>query len=220
MKLIVTAFVTLDGVMQGPGNVDEDPSGGFKHGGWVVPFADPDMGAIVGAWFERADEFLLGRGTYEIFAAYWSQVTDASDTVARQLNTLPKHVVSRTLDSTDWQHSSVIDGDVVKAVGKLKARPGGELQVHGSAHLVQTLIEHELVDEFRLLIFPVTVGDGKRLFGTGTLPSKFETIECTTTSTGVVALTLRPAGMLKTGEFAFEVKDGVGTHMELTGDRG
>lgn len=217
MKLIVTAFVTMNGVMQGPGNVDEDPGGGFEHGGWVVPFADPDMGATVTAWFERADEILLGRRTYEIFAAYWPSVTDPNDVVARQLNTLPKHVVSRTLSSVEWQHAALIDGDVVEAVKELKAKPGRELQVHGSAQLVQTLIEHDLVDEYRLLVFPVTVGEGKRLFGTGTLPMKFETVECHTTSAGVVALTLRPAGKLSTGEFAFEVKDGVGTHMELTG---
>jgi dihydrofolate reductase len=138
MELILTAFVTMDGVMQGPGAADEDPSDGFAHGGWLVPFADPDMGTTVSAWIERADEILLGRRTYELMFPYWSRVTDPDDVVARQLNSLPKHVVSRSLGSADWEHSAVIGGDVVEAVRALKDKPGGELQVHGSAQLVQT----------------------------------------------------------------------------------
>jgi dihydrofolate reductase len=128
MELMVTTFVTMDGVMQGPGSADEDTSNGCDQGGWVVPFADQDFGEIVDAWIARADEILLGRTTYELMFPYWSQMTDPDEVVARQLNNLPKHIVSRTLRSPEWANSSVIDGDVVEAVKALKDRPGGELQ--------------------------------------------------------------------------------------------
>jgi dihydrofolate reductase len=202
MKLTVTTFLTLDGVMQGPGGAEEDRSGGFDQGGWVPPFVDQDFGEIVDAWFARADEFLLGRTTYELMFPYWSQVTDPAEAGAtgQKLNTLPKHVVSRTLRSPQWANSSVLDGDVVAAVTALKDKPGGELQVHGSAQLVQTLNQHNLVDEYRLLVFPVVLGTGKRLFGDGTVPTAFRTVENRTTSTGVVALTLRPTGAPPRGE--------------------
>jgi dihydrofolate reductase len=200
MELIVTTFVTMDGVMQGPGGADEDRSNGFDQGGWVVPFVDRDFGEIVDGWFARADEILLGRTTYELMFPYWSQVTDPDEVVARQLNNLPKHVVSRTLRSPEWANSSVVDGDVVEAVKALKGKPGGELQVHGSARLVQTLQQHNLVDEYRLLVFPVVLGTGKRLFGDGTVPTAFETVGNRTTSTGAVALTLRPTGTPPKGE--------------------
>jgi dihydrofolate reductase len=206
MKLILNAFVTMDGVMQGPGGTDEDRSNGFDHGGWLVPFADPDMGRIVTAWFERADEFLLGRRTYELFSAFWPRVTDPDDVIARKLNGLPKHVVSRSLRSTDWAHSSVIGDDVAEAVKALKDKPGGELQVHGSAQLAQTLIEKGLVDEYRLVVFPVVLGAGKRLFGDGTVPTSFETVDSTTTGAGAVALTLRPTGAPAQGDF--DIQDG------------
>jgi dihydrofolate reductase len=199
MELTVTTFVTMDGVMQGPGGAEEDPSNGFDQGGWLPPFVDEDFGEIMEAWFARADEFLLGRTTYELMFPYWSQVTDPDDMVARQLNNLPKHIVSRTLRSPQWAHSSVIDGDVVAAIKALKGQPGSELQVHGSAQLVQTLNQHRLVDEYRLLVFPVVLGTGKRLFGDGTMPTAFETVENRTTSTGVVALTLRPTGAAPRG---------------------
>jgi dihydrofolate reductase len=202
MDLIVTTFVTMDGVMQGPGGPGEDTSNGFDQGGWLVPWADQDFGEIVDAWIVRADQILLGRTTYELMFPYWSQVTDPDDPVGRQLNNLPKHIVSRTLRSPEWANSSVIDGDVVEAVKALKDQPGGELQVHGSAQLVQTLIRHQLVDEFRLLVFPVVVGTGKRLFGEGTVPTAFKTVENRTTSTGVVALTLRATGAPPKGDLA------------------
>jgi dihydrofolate reductase len=200
MELIVTTFVTMDGVMQGPGGAEEDPSNGFDQGGWLVPFVDEDFGEIMDAWFARADEILLGRTTYELMFPYWSQVTDPDEAVAQKLNNRPKHIVSRTLRSPEWANSSVIDGDVVEAVKALKDRPGGELQVHGSAQLVQTLNQHNLVDEYRLLVFPVVLGTGKRLFGDGTVPTAFKTVENRTTSTGVVALTLRPTGTPPKGE--------------------
>jgi dihydrofolate reductase len=200
MELIVTTFVTMDSVMQGPGGAQEDPSDGFDQGGWLPPFVDDDFGQIMDAWTRRADEFLLGRRTYELMFPAWSQVADSDDVVAQKLNNLPKHIVSRTLRSPEWKNSSVIDGDVVEAVKALKDKPGGELQVHGSAQLVQTLIQHRLVDEFRLLVFPVVLGTGKRLFGDGTVPTAFKTIDNRTTSTGVVALTLRSTGAPPKGE--------------------
>jgi dihydrofolate reductase len=200
MELIVTTFVTMDGVMQGPGGPSEDPSDGFDQGGWLVPWADQDFGEIVDAWVARADEFLLGRTTYEMMFPYWSRVTDPDEVTGRQLNNRPKHIVSRTLRSPQWANSSVLDGDVVQAVEALKEKPGGELQVHGSAGLVQTLNRHNLVDEYRLLVFPVVLGTGKRLFGDGTVPTAFKTVENRTTSTGVVALTLRPTGTPPKGE--------------------
>jgi dihydrofolate reductase len=202
MELIVTTFVTMDGVMQGPGGAEEDTSNGFDQGGWMVPFIDQDFGEIVDAWFARADEFLVGRTTYERMFPYWSQLTDPEElgVTGRQLNNLPKHIVSRTLRSPQWANSSVLDGDVVEAVKALKDKPGGELQVHGSAQLVQTLNPHNLVDEYRLLVFPVVLGTGKRLFGDGTVPTAFKTVQNRTTSTGVVALTLRPTGTPPKGE--------------------
>jgi dihydrofolate reductase len=202
MDLIAQTFETLDGVMQGPGGADEDRSNGFDQGGWLPPFVDDDFGEIVDAWMRRADEFLLGRTTYELMYPYWSQVTDPDEVVAQMLNNLPKHIASRTLRAPEWKNSSVIDGDVVEAVKALKDKPGGELQVHGSAGLLQTLNRHHLVDEYRLLVFPVVLGSGKRLFGDGTVPTAFKTVQNRTTSTGVVALTLRPTGAPPKGEVA------------------
>lgn len=204
MELTVTTFVTMDGVMQGPGGAKEDTSNGFDQGGWMVPFVNQDFGEIVDAWFAGADEFLLGRTTYEMMFPYWSRVTDPDEPVAQKLNNLPKHVVSRTLRSPEWANSSVVDGDVVEAVKALKDRSGGELQVHGSAQLVQTLNQHNLVDEYRLLVVPVVLGTGKRLFGDGTVPTAFKTVEHRTTSTGAVALTLRPTGTPPKGEVGSE----------------
>jgi dihydrofolate reductase len=198
-KLLVTTFLSLDGVMQAPGGPDEDRSGGFDHGGWLVPFADEDMGRLVVESIARADGFLLGRKTYEIFAAHWPRVTDPDDPVARALNTLPKYVASKTLDEVEWNNSTLIRGDVVEEIRKLKRRPGKELQVHGSGGLVQTLIENDLVDEYRLWSFPVILGRGKRLFGAGTVPATLKLVESKTTSTGVAIHTYRRAGEMKYG---------------------
>jgi dihydrofolate reductase len=204
MELTVTTFVTMDGVMQGPSSAEEDSSNGFDQGGWLIPFVDEAFSEIMEAWFARAEEILLGRTTYELMYPYWSQVTDPDHpeygVTAEKLNNQPKHIVSRTLRSPEWAKSSVIDGDVVEAVTALKGRPGGELQVHGSAQLVQTLNQHRLVDEYRLLVFPVVLGTGKRLFGDGTVPTAFTTVQNRTTSTGVVALTLRPTGAPPKGD--------------------
>jgi len=206
MKLTVNTFLSIDGVMQAPGGPDEDRTGGFDRGGWVVPFVDEDFGGIVSTWFDKTDEILLGRTTYDMMQTFWSQVTDPDDKVARQLNTRPKHVVSTTLWNPSWHNTSVIAGDVVAAVEQLKAKPGGELQVHGSCGLVHTLHDAGLVDEYRLVIFPVIIGTGKRLFPHGSLPGSLTLIGSTTTSTGAVALTLQPAGAIGVGDI--DVVDG------------
>jgi dihydrofolate reductase len=202
-ELTLTTFLTLDGVMQAPGGPGEDESGGFPHGGWVFPLADAVMGETMAAIFTKADAFLLGRGTYDIFAAYWPRVTDPADPVAGALNALPKHVASRTRNRFDW-HGSVHVADVLADVPALKARYARELQVHGSWGLCQTLIQHDLVDEYRLLVFPVVLGTGKRLFGSGAVPATFSLVSSRTTGTGTLVSVYRRAGALKTGSFALD----------------
>src|SRR3954471_8279305 len=152
--LVVQTFVTLDGVMQAPGGAGEDPSGGFSHEGWLVPFFDEDMGVQVSQWFTGAEDFLLGRRTYETFYASWPKMI-SDDPVSQGLNFKPKHVASRTLTSGEWETAELLGDDVPGAVRALKERDGGELQVHGSAGLVQTLLNEDLVDELRLIVFPV-----------------------------------------------------------------
>jgi dihydrofolate reductase len=194
MKLTVTTFLTVDGVMQAPGGQNEDRSGGFELGGWVAPHFDADTGAFMTSVFERADAFLLGRVTYEIFAAAWPEMADPEDPIANKLNTLPKHVASTTLDTVEWEASRLIEGDVVQAVTELKAEEGGELQVHGSGDLAHTLIEHGLVDEYNLLTFPVVVGAGKRLFPDSARPTGLRPVSQTTTGSGVRIDVWAPAG--------------------------
>lgn len=203
-KLTMTAFLTLDGVMQAPGGPDEDRSGAFDHGGWVVPHADEDLGRIMVAWVEKADGFLLGRKTYEIFAAHWPLVTDPADPLARALNTLPKYVASGTLEKATWNNSTVIKGNVAQEVEKLKRQPGKELQVHGSGDLAQTLINRDLIDEYLLWFFPVVLGKGKRLFGAGSVPTALKLRDTRTTSAGVVVHTYERVGKPDYGEFAVE----------------
>jgi dihydrofolate reductase len=200
-KLVVTTFLTLDGVMQAPGGPSEDPSGGFEHGGWLVPFADEDMGRQIVEWFSTAGDFLLGRGTYEIFAGHWPRVPNEGDPIATALNTLPKHVASRTLDHVGWSGAELIDGDVLDAVRALKARDGGELQVHGSAGLLQTLLASDVVDELRLIVFPVALGRGKRLFGGGLPSASYRLVASSPTSTGALIATYERAGEVETGSF-------------------
>lgn len=206
MRLTLHTFLTLDGVMQAPGGPDEDRDGGFAHGGWSFPFGDQDFGAAIGGWFEHASAFLLGRKTYEIFAGHWPLVTDPGDPVASKLNALPKYVASTTLTSADWNNSTLIggSGDLAAEVAKLKEQPGDELQVHGSGDLAHTLIEHDLVDEYRLLYFPVHLGTGKKLFRDGAAAAALRLVSATTTSTGVIIATYQPAGPVQHGSYALD----------------
>jgi dihydrofolate reductase len=201
MRLTLHTFLTLDGVMQAPGGPTEDPSGGFGYGGWLVPYADDDMGAAMVGWFEQADAFLLGRRTYEIFAASWPKVTNPDDPIASKLNALPKHVASRTLDDVSWNGAKLIEGDVAEQVAALKREPGRELQVHGSGNLAQTLIQNDLIDEYRLLVYPVLLGEGKRLFADGTVPAALRLADSRTTSAGVTLNTYESAGKPSYGSF-------------------
>jgi dihydrofolate reductase len=201
MRLTITTFLSLDGVMQAPGGPEEDRSNGFEYGGWLVPFADEDMNRYVSEWFAQADAFLFGRKTYEIMAAYWPRVTDENDPVAGPMNRLPKYVASGTLDRLDWANSHLITGDVVEEVTKLKQQPGGELQVHGSGELARTLIDHNLIDEYRLWIYPVVLGAGKRLFAEGVTPTALRLVDTRATSTGVAVHSYQPTGKPTVGSF-------------------
>jgi dihydrofolate reductase len=202
-KLTLTSFLTLDGVMQAPGGPNEDTSGGFQHGGWVVPHFDPDMGAIMLDIFSRASAFLLGRGTYDIFSAHWPKITDPSDLVATQLNSLPKFVASSTQSSFDWTNTNHV-AEVPKDIESIKSRFDGELQVHGSYGLAQTLMEHNLIDEYRLFIFPVVLGTGKRLFNSFSSPVGFELMGARSMRTGVTYNVYRPTREFHTGSFELE----------------
>ena len=202
MKLTVHTFLTQDGVMQGPGGAEEDTSGGFTRGGWLIPYADEDMGSIVDSWFARAEAILFGRTTFEMMRSFWPQVTDPDD-AATALNSLPKYVVSSTLQDPAWAGTTVLTGDPLAAVRELKEQQGGELQVHGSAQLAASLHGAGLVDEYRLLVFPVTVGAGKRLFTEDAPPSGFTLAESRVTSTGAVYTALAPAAF-SSGEVTVE----------------
>jgi dihydrofolate reductase len=194
VKLTVTTFVTLDGVMQGPGGHDEDLSGGFELGGWVSPHIDEDFGRRVDEIFGRAEAILLGRTTYDMMFEYWSQVPGEDNVVASGLNNLPKHIATSRPDSISWNNARPIEGDVVEFVRKLKEQPGGELQVHGSHGLIQTLLGAGLVDEINLFIFPLVLGEGKRLFEQGTPPSGMQLEGSVISSTGVIIGTYKPTG--------------------------
>jgi len=199
-KLITGAFVSLDGVMQAPGGPDEDREGGFKHGGWLVPHFDDRFLQIMTDWTRRAGAFLLGRKTYEIFAQAWPKSTDPADEIAVALNTRPKFVASRTLREVGWNNSHLLQGDVAAQVAKLKSQEGGEIQVHGSGALVQTLLERDLIDTLRLWLFPVTLGTGKRLFGEGTIPASFRLADTQVVASGAVLHVYERAGGLRYGE--------------------
>jgi dihydrofolate reductase len=199
-KLVVGSFLTLDGVMQAPGGPGEDRDGGFQHGGWLVPYFDEKFGEIMTEWTKRAGTFLLGRKTYEIFAGSWPKSTDPSDEIAAALNTRPKFVASRTLSRVSWNNSHLLKGDIAEEVAKLKVQEGGEIQVHGSGNLLQTLLKHNLVDTLRIWQFPVVIGTGKRLFGEGTIPGSFRLVETQQTAAGAVLHVYERAGSLKYGE--------------------
>ncbi|SFQ01109.1 RibD C-terminal domain-containing protein [Geodermatophilus dictyosporus] len=204
-RLVVTAFLTLDGVVQAPGAPDEDTSGGFASGGWQPPYFDDETGERIVGWFAGAEDFLLGRRTYEIFESWWPHAPQDGDPIATALNRRTKHVASRTLTSVDWDGTArLLEGDVPSAVRALKDRDGGELQVHGSAGLVQTLLREDLVDELRLLTYPVVVGPGKRLFGDGAVPGAWRLSWSAAMPRGAVAAVYERAGELRSGEFTLE----------------
>ncbi|MEU7827192.1 dihydrofolate reductase family protein [Catellatospora sp. NPDC049133] len=204
MRLTLTEFVTLDGVYQGPGGPEEDTADGFRHGGWVVPFFEDTLGEFITGVFGEVDAFLLGRRTYDIFAAAWPKSTDPDDPIAKALNALPKYVASRTLTGADWHNSTVLGGDVVAEVAKLKEQPGRELQIHGSGALAQVLFDAGLIDTVRLIVFPVVLGSGMRLFAQGRTPSGFRLADLRSTPTGVTMQTLELAGAPTYGSMTVE----------------
>jgi dihydrofolate reductase len=201
-KIVVSTFLSLDGVMQAPGGPGEDDEGGFAHGGWSVNYWDDRMGQIMDEFMGTPFDLLLGRKTYEIFAAYWPHASDEQG--AAPLNAATKYVVSTTLASADWGPSVLIGTDVVGQITRLKQQDGPELQVHGSSQLIQTLIAHDLVDEYHLLIFPVLLGSGKRLFGGGVIPAGLRLVDTKTSTTGVIIATYEPAGGINYGSFALD----------------
>ena len=207
MKLTVQTFLTLDGVSQAPGGREEDASGDFVHGGWSAPFADPAVGEFVVELNGHASAFLYGRRTLDIFRGHWPDQTDPADPIATAINTLPKYVVSNSLTEADatWrgEHpdtAHLVTGDVVAAVQALKDEPGDELQIWGSGQLLQTLLQHDLVDLFRLMTYPVLLGSGRRLFADGILPTTMRPVDVTVTDLGIVLGTYEPAGPVRYGE--------------------
>lgn len=200
-KIIVLTFVSLDGVMQAPGGPEEDPSGGFRNGGWALPYFDEFLGREMMNQMSRPFEALLGRKTYDIFASYWPHPLPEDEPLARILNPARKYVVSKTLQNPGWENTVVINGDVVSEIKRLKTMDGPDLQVSGSSNLIQTLLKNNLIDEFWLKIFPLTLGHGKRLFGEGTLPAAYTLQKCAASPKGVIIASYVRDGDLKTGSF-------------------
>lgn len=201
-KLIVSTFLTLDGVMQAPGGPEEDDSGTFAHGGWLANYWDDRVDQFMDETMRPPFDLVLGRKTYDIFAAYWPHASEEEG--AKPLNDATKHVASRGKPTLSWQHSVLIEGDVAEGVAALKQGDGPELQVHGSANLLQTLMRHNLIDRYRLLVFPLVIGSGKRLFADGTIPSGLKLVDSTVSPNGVVMSTYEPAGEIVTGSFALD----------------
>jgi dihydrofolate reductase len=200
--LIVNTFLTLDGVMQAPGGPGEDDSGGFTHGGWSVTYWDDRMAAVMEEAMSRPFDLVLGRRTYDIFAGYWPRATDRAG--AKPLNDATKYVASRGRPALDWPTSVLIEGDAADGIAALKRTDGPELQVHGSGDLLQTLIRHGLVDRYRLWVFPVVVGRGKRLFADGTVPAGLRLVDSTVSTTGVLIGSYEPAGEVPIGSFGLD----------------
>jgi dihydrofolate reductase len=201
-KLIVSTFLTVDGVMQAPGGPEEDDSGGFTHGGWSVNYWDDQMREVMTEAFGVPFDLVLGRRTYEIFAAYWPHAPEEAG--AKPLNDATKYVASRSRPSLEWERSVLIEGDAAEGITALKKEDGPELQVHGSGNLIQTLLRHNLVDQYRLWVFPLIIGSGKRLFSDGTTPSGLKLVDSKVSTTGVVIGTYEPAGEIATGSFALD----------------
>jgi dihydrofolate reductase len=198
-SLVVNTFVSLDGVMQAPGGPDEDPTGRFRYGGWAVNYFDDEMMERMAG--SAPYELLLGRGTYEIFAAHWPY---DEGPIADHLNGTRKHVASTTLERVEWSNSTLIDGDVASYVADIKAQDGPEIQVHGSPGLIQTLLEHDLVDQYRTWIFPVVLGSGKRLFGDGAIPAGLRLVDSQVSGSGVTINVYERAGAVDPGSFEFD----------------
>jgi dihydrofolate reductase len=198
-ELIVSTFLTLDGVMQAPGGPGEDDEAGFSLGGWSVNFWDDVIDGFMDEATSRPFAMVLGRRTYDIFAAYWP--TAPKEAGARVFNEATKYVASRGRPALEWSNSVLIEGDAAAGIAKLKEEDGPELQVHGSANLLQTLLAHDLVDRYRLMVFPVVIGSGKRLFGEGTLPGALKLVESKVSTTGVMIAIYEPAGEIATGSF-------------------
>jgi dihydrofolate reductase len=198
-KIIVLSFITLDGVMQAPGGPQEDTSGGFKYGGWTVPYSDEYMGKIIGEQLGHPYDLLLGRKTYDIFKTYWPQHNDG--VVGTGINKATKYVASTTLVESDWEKTIILKGNVVDGIRKLKQSDGPELQVHGSGNFIQTLLKNDFVDELWLKIFPITLGSGKRLFEGGTIPAAFTLEDCSHSPAGVIFANFKRGGEVKTGSF-------------------
>jgi dihydrofolate reductase len=201
-KLSVNTFLTLDGVMQAPGGPGEDDSDGFAHGGWSVNYWDEQMGEAMGEAMSTPFALVLGRRTYDIFAAHWPRATDQA--AAKPLNDAVKYVASRRRPALEWSNSVLIEEDAAEGIAALKQEDGPELQVHGSGNLIQTLLRHDLVDQYRLWVFPCVIGSGKRLFAGGTIPSGLKLIDSKVSTTGVMIGTYEPAGEIVTGSFELD----------------
>ncbi|MEU6658829.1 dihydrofolate reductase family protein [Streptomyces sp. NPDC046821] len=201
MRLILQEFLSLDGVSQGPGSPEEDTSDGFTRGGWLVPHLDDAFLRIATGWLDEADGFLFGRRTYENFARDWPAMDNPDDPVAAKLNGLPKYVASHTLTKADWEPTTILDGDVPAQVAELKRRPGRELHIHGSARLGASLLAAGLIDEVRLMVAPVVVGSGRRLFPENGTPAGLRLLSCETTPSGVAAQVYATTGRPQCGTY-------------------
>ena len=194
-KVIVLEHISMDGVIQAPGGPEEDTSGGFAYGGWIAPYSDDVLGTALSRQMNLPFDLLLGRTTFDIWEPYWPQHADAWPGV----NTATKYVASNTRTSSQWQPSVFLNGDIAEKVATIKGQPGPDLNVWGSGNLLQTLIKHDLVDAFWLMIYPITLGGGKRLFADGTIPAAFKVTESTVTSNGVIVVNYERAGPITTG---------------------
>jgi dihydrofolate reductase len=203
-KLVVLSFITLDGVMQAPGGPEEDPTGGFKHEGWLVGYLDDFLLKVMVKQMSKPFDLLLGRITYEIFAAYWPYANTSENPFAARINNAKKYVASKTLTKLDWNNSELIKGDVWNEIKKIKEQDGPEIQVHGSGNLIQMLLKHDLVDELWLKVFPITLGVGKRLFAEGAIPAGFKLFESEISPSGVIIASYERAGEVKTGSLGLQ----------------